>query len=559
VASALALASPGAALADPVPEDARWSERTIRSADGIRLHADVFRPEALAEDERTPVIVIVSPYLSAGSSGDLTRPTILPYYRDLFAVAFRRGYSIVQVALRGQGGSEGCPDLGGAGEQGDATAAVEWAASRAWSSGRVGMWGLSYDGLTQVMNLANHPRGLRATVIMGPSIDQHRVFFMNGVPYARGRLIAPYYHGLSLVPPALLPVAHRPPFDAGPPSDPLCLARLAELRSESARADPGTPFWRERNFISRAGRSRVPVLWSHGFFDEQTYASSFLPLWRRLEGPRRAWFGQFPHVAAGEAELGSPEILGKGGFTAEAMRWLDRHVKRGSARRAQVRRDPPLEIQEGSAGRWRAERRWPPADARYLRLPVLAGEYVDASPNKAYPGCFRVELSCPPGPSGVGSWSISQPLPYAVHLAGVPRLKLRVSAPAPAPNLVALLYDIDPHGSAAFISRGARVLGREGAYRLNLYPQDWRIEPGHRIGMLLAGADDLWFDPVHTGAPVRVERAGLRLPFLRHQRSRFLEGGPSQSVTQRTTFSARPALALGREVTVPLPPRMRRR
>jgi len=551
---ALGIAPP--AGADPVPADATWQERTIRSEDGTRLHADVFRPRDLPPDGRTPAIVIVSPYLSPGGAGASSdRPTILPYYQDLFDVAFERGYSIVQVALRGQGGSEGCPDLGGDGEQGDAKAAVEWSARQSWSTGRVGTWGLSYDGLTQVMNLANRPRGLRAAVIMGPAIDQHRVFFMHGVPYARGQLITPYYHGLSLLPPALLPASQRPPFDTGPPSDPLCLQRLARLTRETSVAHRHTPFWRARNFVSRAAATPVAVLWSHGFFDEQTYASSFLPLWNQLTGPRRAWFGQFPHVAAGEAENGNPETLGRSGFTAEAMRWLDRYVI--DPGHAPIGNDPPVEVQEGWSGAWRAEPSWPPPDARYFRFPVLPGAYVDQAGNKAHPGCFRIELSCPPGPSGVGSWSITQPLAHAVHFAGTPRLNVRVAPGAADANLIALLYDIDPQGSASFISRGARLLPGPGSYSFRLYPQDWRVGAGHRLGLLLSGADDLWFAPRHTGAPVIVENAGLRLPVLRRERTRFLPGGPSQSVAERVTFPAGPAIAAGRVLEVPLPPPMR--
>lgn len=551
---------PPLAFADKVPDDARWEEATVRSDDGTRLHADVFRPKDLKKGRKTPVIVIVSPYLTAHAGDEpLTRPTILPYYRDLFEVAFRRGYSIVQVALRGQGGSEGCPDLGGKGEQADARAAVKWAASRSWSTGRVGMWGLSYDGLTQIMNLANGVRALRAAVIMGPAIDMYRVFFMNGVPYARSHLITPYYFGLSLIPPALLPPSDRPPFRDGPSSDPHCRKQLQRLKKQTAQPDPTTRFWRERNFIRRARTSRAAVLWSHGFFDEQTYATSFLPVWRKLRGPHRAWFGQFPHVVASEAENGNPDTVGRSGFTAQAFRWLDRHVKGRSRRSARVRRDPVVAVQEGSAGKWRAERQWPPADARPVEMPLRGGDYLDAPGNKAYPGCFRFELSCPPGPSGIGSWSISQSLPYPVHFAGVPQLEVKVSSARPKATLIALIYDIDEDDAAAFVTRGARILPGRGTYRVSLYPQDWRFGKGHRIGVLLAGADDLWFAPEHSGAPVRIKRATLQMPFLRRNRRHSLDGGPSAAVTQRQTFPATPAIAAGWVKDVPLPPRMRGR
>ena len=59
-----------------------------------------------------------------------------------------RGYTFVMVDLRGFGGSTGCLDWGGPGEQADVVKAVEWAASQPWSTGSVGMYGKSYDGVT---------------------------------------------------------------------------------------------------------------------------------------------------------------------------------------------------------------------------------------------------------------------------------------------------------------------------------------------------------------------------------------------------------------------------
>jgi predicted acyl esterase len=51
----------------------------------------------------------------------------------------QRGYTYVMVDLRGFGGSSGCLDWGGPGEQSDVQTAVEWAATQPWSTGHVGM------------------------------------------------------------------------------------------------------------------------------------------------------------------------------------------------------------------------------------------------------------------------------------------------------------------------------------------------------------------------------------------------------------------------------------
>ena len=56
-----------------------------------------------------------------------------------------RGYTFVMVDLRGTGG-ERLPRLGRPRRAGRRRDAVEWAARQPWSTGRVGMYGKSYDG-----------------------------------------------------------------------------------------------------------------------------------------------------------------------------------------------------------------------------------------------------------------------------------------------------------------------------------------------------------------------------------------------------------------------------
>ena len=61
-ATAVLPATAGAAGA--VPEGADWSEATIPSTDGVKLHADILRPEGPARDAKTPVILSIGPYFN---------------------------------------------------------------------------------------------------------------------------------------------------------------------------------------------------------------------------------------------------------------------------------------------------------------------------------------------------------------------------------------------------------------------------------------------------------------------------------------------------------------
>jgi putative CocE/NonD family hydrolase len=102
--------------------------------DGIRLRTDVFRP---ASGGPHPVLLQRYPYSP--------RDGIMAMFGQQIA---RQGYAVVIQSCRGRFGSEGDfypihPDVD------DSYDTVEWAAAEPWSDGEVGMYGVSYSGMTQ--------------------------------------------------------------------------------------------------------------------------------------------------------------------------------------------------------------------------------------------------------------------------------------------------------------------------------------------------------------------------------------------------------------------------
>ena len=93
----------------------------------------------------------------------------------------KKGYTFVMVDLRGFGGSDGCLDWSGPGEQADVVNAVKWAASQPWSNGKVGMYGKSYDGLTGLIGVNHRPHGLAAVVSQEPVYDDYRYLYGDGM------------------------------------------------------------------------------------------------------------------------------------------------------------------------------------------------------------------------------------------------------------------------------------------------------------------------------------------------------------------------------------------
>src|SRR5687767_5485972 len=164
--------APAARAAEPFP-GTTWTEEYFMTKDGVRLHADVLRPTHVG-GEKTPVLLTVSPYTNHSAATGLdynpTQQNSGPsdrFYDFLEAgKVIDKGYTYVMVDLRGFGGSGGCNDWGGPGEQEDVRAAVEWAATQPWSTGKVGLFGKSYDGWTGLMGIIQEPKGLAAVISM---------------------------------------------------------------------------------------------------------------------------------------------------------------------------------------------------------------------------------------------------------------------------------------------------------------------------------------------------------------------------------------------------------
>ena len=62
---------------------------------------------------------------------------------------------------------------------------------------------------------------------------------------------------------------------------------------------------------------------------------------------------------------------------------------------------------------------------------------------------------------------------------------------------------------------------------LDLYGDDWKIPTGHRVGVLITGANAEWWAHVPTLGTVTVRDARIELPYLRCTRSDTLPGTTS--------------------------------
>ena len=120
---------------------------SMLTKDGVRLDADIYRPEAAGE---FPVLLMRQPY------GRDLASTVVYSHPAWYA---KHGYIVVIQDVRGRGTSEGEFNLF-VSETQDGFDSVNWAANLPGSNGKVGMYGFSYQGMTQLYTAAAKPSAL---------------------------------------------------------------------------------------------------------------------------------------------------------------------------------------------------------------------------------------------------------------------------------------------------------------------------------------------------------------------------------------------------------------
>ena len=162
------------------PDRARYgvgknTDRAVRMHDGKVLRADVYYPTTNGKRAKGPfpVALTLTPYgkgvlgSTNSSAGGQTGPS--PYL-------VQRGFIDVVVDVRGTGASQGQFGLFDPQQDRDGATLVRWAARRANSDGKVGMYGASYLGIDQLLTAAALPKGspLKAIFPVVPGNDLYK-------------------------------------------------------------------------------------------------------------------------------------------------------------------------------------------------------------------------------------------------------------------------------------------------------------------------------------------------------------------------------------------------
>ncbi len=175
------------------------SSAYIEVRDGTKLAADFYRPKnssgAVVEDP-LPVVWMHTPYnrryFTAGTMRGLAGET----YPGAAARLVDYGYVVAVVDFRGLYASYGQNAAYNRGEwldaaKMDAYDVTEWLAKQPWSSGKIGMWGCSATGGSQMQATTTAPPSLKAVFPMSCEFDAYPFGVPGGMAPAQGDTRAP--------------------------------------------------------------------------------------------------------------------------------------------------------------------------------------------------------------------------------------------------------------------------------------------------------------------------------------------------------------------------------
>jgi uncharacterized protein len=523
---------PFTGVADGMRVERTW----IPMPDGIRLAATLYRPAGASPGDRFPPLLEYLPYRKDDAMAERDH--------DLYAYMVARGYVGARVDIRGTGASEGMVPDGEYSEQehADAEAAIAWLATQPWSSGSVGMWGISWGGFNAIqMAMREPPPPALKAICAAMATDD---LFQDDIHFIDGQFHVDEYELMI----DLLTAMSPPP---GFPVDEATLGARFDRppwKLRWLRAQRDGPTWRRGSLAPDYERLRVPAMLIGGWLDG--YRDSVPRMVERVPAPVKAILGPWNHTFPHDASPG-PRIE----WRAQAVRWFDRWLK---GRDTVVERDPPLAVYvrewhppgpvDHVPGSWRWLDGWPPSELEERRLyPAPDGslgpmpEAAEAIHRTTTPPATGVEAGfwwgeLVPDQRPIDDRSLrydTVPLEEDLVIVGMPRAVLRAATEVPLAHWFVRLCDVAPDGTSVLVAgaglNGAHRRsalrpeplepGREERLEIELHATSWTFPAGHRIRLAVTNAmwPMIWPSPFLAETSLRVggeDGTHLVLPVL---------------------------------------------
>jgi uncharacterized protein len=501
--------------------------------DGVKLVSDHYYPaEHVSGSGPHPTLLMRQPY------GRDIASTVVYAHPVWFA---RNGYNVVIQDVRGRGDSDGefYPFRN---ERKDGAETIRWLRTRPESNGRIGMYGFSYQGLTQLLAAAEQPEGLVAIAPGMAACDlYHGWFYHNGAL----RLASTLGWGLQMLKMDARRLQLREASDRleSAWADVRNQVNVLPFRSHPALLADGLPsyvldwfdhdrpgsYWQALDVSTSLNRIDVPALHVSGWFD--TYLKGTIDGYLVLREHAATKFardnqyllaGPWVHIPWGDR-------IGEMSFGAEALidtdaillRWFN-HWLKGSGEFANEPRIRHFALFEN---RWLGAEQWPHQSNYTLHLHSDGransskgdGLLRETAPTYDEPcDVFVYDPEVPvlaPGGAAALSGTYNQSalemgnnvLVYTgevlrndVAVFGAPKLTLYCSASAKTTDFTGKLVRVRPDGHADFIciaiARSTHLFpggfepDKVHCWQFDFEPTSCRFEVGDRIRLEIASS-----------------------------------------------------------------------
>lgn len=334
--------------------------------DGVTLRADVYRPKA---DGKFPVLLQRTPYNKAGEV-------------EFGFRAAARGYVVIIQDVRGRYTSDG-DWYTFKNESRDGYDSVEWAAALPYSNGKVGMFGGSYVGATQMLTAIASPPHLAGIFPVVTASNYHDGWTYQGGAFEQwfnqswtsglaqdtlNRQVQRNTNALGGM--EKLPLTHYPLFNDGAADDGLSI--LAPYFLDWLAHPSYDDYWKSLSIEDHHDKVMVPVYNVAAWYD--IFLGGSLRNYTGIKahgGSEAARQGQRLLVMIG-GHAGGGRKIGEVDFGPQAefseddimLRWYDQVLK---GLDNGVEREKPVKIFVMGKNVWREEDDWPLARAQSTR------------------------------------------------------------------------------------------------------------------------------------------------------------------------------------------------
>ena len=392
------------------------------------VHLSYWLPSNTIDDQKVPVIAVISPYFSYGQPGDESGATnVVGSGRGefIFDNFIPHGYAFAQVSVFGTELSTGCFDYRGLGEGLGIHHAVEWLGSQEWSNGNVGLYGKSYEGATQWEAAAMGSEFLKTIVPISGTTALHPLLYKNGSAEARSQ------------------VMHMNYFSSTVDYDEDDLDNVCPDIAEGLFAGPVTyvggemdpymqNYYDDRSHIDKAFQNwNGSIYWVQGMQDwnvdpHQVFGGppginwyqDYIDEGFEVRGILGQWGHHYPDqvsshdgVSSGNG-LEARDNMTRWDWAQDLFEWFEYYLKGIGPKPEQI-----AQIQR-SDGQWRIEETWPPSDIEWVDISMgdctnMGNSWVGGAP--VVGGVSEVVVECPP-------------FDQDIHISGLVRLHLLASA-----------------------------------------------------------------------------------------------------------------------------------